>query len=94
LGLKTNSFGLMICVSKSPRQFLDLSLKTKWTMVYRLRHKTNGGRTARDTRRDLATLLRLKVSHARVFQSGHKTGGGTTICGARDIITEVVLRES
>jgi hypothetical protein len=29
LGLKTGSFGLMICASKSPRWFLSLGLKTK-----------------------------------------------------------------
>jgi hypothetical protein len=28
-GLKTGSYGLVICVSKSPRWFLDLCLKTK-----------------------------------------------------------------
>jgi hypothetical protein len=50
LGLKTGSFGLVIWVSKSPRWFLGLGLKTKWALVYRLRHKTNGGRSAQDTR--------------------------------------------
>jgi hypothetical protein len=54
LGLKTDSFGLMIWASKSPRRFLGLGLKTKWTSVCRLHHKINGGRLARDTRRDLA----------------------------------------
>jgi hypothetical protein len=34
LGLKIGSFGLVIWVSKSPRRFLCLSLKTKWTSVY------------------------------------------------------------
>jgi hypothetical protein len=46
LGLKTGSFGLVIWASKSPRRFLGLGLKTKWVSVYRLRHKTNGGRSA------------------------------------------------
>jgi hypothetical protein len=50
LGLKTGSFGLVIWASKSPRWFLGLGLKTKWALVYRLRHKTNGGRSAQDTR--------------------------------------------
>jgi hypothetical protein len=54
LGLKTDSFGLMIWSSKSPRRFLGLGLKTKWASVCRLHHKTDGGRLARDTRRDLA----------------------------------------
>jgi hypothetical protein len=57
LGLKTGSSGLVIWASKSPRRFLSLGLKTKWASVYRLRHKIDGGRSARDTRRDLAACL-------------------------------------
>jgi hypothetical protein len=53
LGLKTSSFGLVIWATKSPRWFLGLGLKTKQASVYRLRHKTNGGRLAWDTHRDL-----------------------------------------
>jgi hypothetical protein len=53
LGLKTDSSGLVICVSKSPQQFLDLGLKTKWASVCRLSYETDGGRSARDTCRDL-----------------------------------------
>jgi hypothetical protein len=34
---------------KSPRWFLGLGLKTMWTMVCRLRHKIDVGRTAWDT---------------------------------------------
>jgi hypothetical protein len=49
LGLKTGSFGLVIWVSKSPRRFLGLGLKTKQASVCRLRHKTDGGRSTRDT---------------------------------------------
>jgi hypothetical protein len=49
LGLKTDSFGLVIWVSKSPRRFLGLGLKTKQASVCRLRHKTDRGRSARDT---------------------------------------------
>jgi hypothetical protein len=60
LGLKTGSSGLMIWASKSPRQFLGLSLKTKQTSVCRLRHKINGWRSARDTRRDLVTCFAWK----------------------------------
>jgi hypothetical protein len=48
LGLKTGSFGLVIWVSKSPRRFLGLGLKIKWASVCRLRHKTDGGRSAWD----------------------------------------------
>jgi hypothetical protein len=50
LGLKTGSSGLVIWASKSLRRFLGLGLKTKWASVCRLRHKTDGGRSARDTR--------------------------------------------
>jgi hypothetical protein len=49
LGLKNGSSGLVIWVSKSPRRFLGLGLKAKQTSVCRLRHKTDGGRTAWDT---------------------------------------------
>jgi hypothetical protein len=54
LDLKTGSFGLVIWVSKSPQWFLGLDLKIKWASVYRLCHKTNGGKSTRDARRDLA----------------------------------------
>jgi hypothetical protein len=57
LDLKTDSFGLVIFASKSSRQFLGLGLKTKQASVYLLRHKTDGGRSARDTRRDLSAYL-------------------------------------
>jgi hypothetical protein len=60
LGLKTDIFSLVIWASKSPRQFLGLGLKTKWALVYWLRHKTDGGRSARDTRRDLAACFTWK----------------------------------
>jgi hypothetical protein len=49
LDLKTDSSDLVIWTSKSPRRFLGLSLKTKWVSVCRLRHKTDGGRSVRDT---------------------------------------------
>jgi hypothetical protein len=45
LGLKTDNYGLIICVLKLPRWFLCLYLKTKQTMVYRLHHKTDGRMT-------------------------------------------------
>jgi hypothetical protein len=50
LGLKTDSSSLVIWTLKSPRRFLVLSLKTKQDSVCRLRHKIDGGRSARDTR--------------------------------------------
>jgi hypothetical protein len=50
LGLKIGSSALVIWASKSPRRCLGLSLKSKWASVCRLRHKTDGGRSARDTR--------------------------------------------
>jgi hypothetical protein len=60
LGLKTGSSGLVIWSSKSPRQFLGLGFKTNQASVYRLRHKTDGGRLARDTHRDLAACFTWK----------------------------------
>jgi hypothetical protein len=57
LGLKNGSSGLVIWASKSSRQFLGLGLKTKQALVCRLRHKTDGGRSARDMRRDLAACF-------------------------------------
>jgi hypothetical protein len=60
LGLKTGSSGLVIWASKSLRRFLGLGLKTMQALVCRLRHKTDGGRSARDTRRDLAACLAWK----------------------------------
>jgi hypothetical protein len=60
LGLKTDIFGLVIWVSKSLRRFLGLGIKTKWASVYRLRHKTDGGRSAWDTHRDLVTCFAWK----------------------------------
>jgi hypothetical protein len=58
LGLKTDSSGLVIWASKSPQQFLGLGFKTK--QAYRLRHKIDGGRSVRDTHRDLAACLAWK----------------------------------
>jgi hypothetical protein len=46
LGLKNSSSGLVIWASKSPRRFLGLSLKTNQALICRLRHKTDGGRSA------------------------------------------------
>jgi hypothetical protein len=60
LGLKTGSYGLVIWVSKLPRLFLGLRLKTMQASVCRLRHKTNGERSTRDTRRDLAVCYAWK----------------------------------
>jgi hypothetical protein len=57
LCLKTGSYGLVIWASKSSRRFLGLSLKTKRASVCRLRHKTDGGRSARDTHQDLAACF-------------------------------------
>jgi hypothetical protein len=57
LGLKTGSSSLVIWASKSPRRFLGLGLKTMRASVCRLRHKTDGGRSAWDMRRDLAACF-------------------------------------
>jgi hypothetical protein len=60
LDLKTGSYGLVIWASKSPRRFLSLCLKTKQASACRLRQKTDGGRSARDTRRDLVGCFAWK----------------------------------
>jgi hypothetical protein len=57
LCLKTSSSDLLIWALKSLRQFLDLGIKTKQASVCRLRHKTDGWRSARDTCRDLAACF-------------------------------------
>jgi hypothetical protein len=57
LGIKISSSVLVIWASKSLRRFLSLSIKTKQTSICRLRHKTDGERSARDTYRDLAACL-------------------------------------
>jgi hypothetical protein len=88
LGLKTDSSSLVICASKSPRWCLGLGLKTKQTLVYRLRHnrqrEVGAGHASRSSR-----LLDVESSLARVFQSGLKTDGGATTGGARGTIIEV-----
>jgi hypothetical protein len=58
--VKTGSSSLVIRVSKSPRWFLVLGLKTKWASVCRLHCKTEGGRLGWDTRRDLAFCFAWK----------------------------------
>jgi hypothetical protein len=60
LGLKIGGFGSVIWVSKSPRRFLGLGLKTKKASVCRLHHKINGRRSAWDTYRDLAACFTWK----------------------------------
>jgi hypothetical protein len=60
LGLKTDSAGLVICASKSPRWFLGVGLKTKRVSICRLCHKTNGGRSVCDTCRDLTACFTWK----------------------------------
>jgi hypothetical protein len=54
LDLKTSSYSLVNCASKSLRWFFGLGLKNQQATVYRLCHKTNGRATAWDTRQDLA----------------------------------------
>jgi hypothetical protein len=54
---KPTAMGLVIWASKLPRWFLGLGLKTKQALVCRLRHKTDGRKSAWDTRRDLVACL-------------------------------------
>jgi hypothetical protein len=93
LDLKTGSSSLVICASKSPRRFLGLGLKTMQASVCQLRRKTDGGRSTRDTRRDLAAFG-MEASLASVSQSSLKTGGGATASGACGTITEVASEAS
>jgi hypothetical protein len=60
LGLKTGIFGLVIWSSKSLRWFLSFGLKTKQALVYWLRHKSNRGRLAWDTHRNLVACFAWK----------------------------------
>jgi hypothetical protein len=60
LGLKNDSSDLVIWASKLLRWFLGLGLKTKRASVYRLYHKTDGGRSAWDMRRYLAACFAWK----------------------------------
>jgi hypothetical protein len=60
LWASTNSTGLVISGSKSPRRFHGLGLKTKWASVCQLRYKTDGRTSAWDTHRDLAACFTLK----------------------------------
>jgi hypothetical protein len=61
LSLKTKVVeGFPVWASKSPRQFLGLGLKTKQASVCRLHHKTDGGRSAWETSRDLAACFTWK----------------------------------
>jgi hypothetical protein len=66
LGLKTGRCGLVIWPTKSPRRFLGLDIKTKWAMVYRLHHKTDGRiKTVWDMPQDLAACFTWKVVRPR-----------------------------
>jgi hypothetical protein len=68
LGPKTGSYGLVIWVLKSLRQFLCLCLKTKQAMACRLRHKTDGRmRTTWGTCRDLTACFMWNQVKLGVF---------------------------
>jgi hypothetical protein len=60
LGLKIDSFGLVIWASKSPRRFFGLGLKIKQVSVCRLHHKTNRERSTWDTHQDLVACFAWK----------------------------------
>jgi hypothetical protein len=62
LCLKTSSCSLVIWPTKSLWRFLSLVLKTKWVMIFRLRHKSDRRmKTAQDTCRDLAACYIWKL---------------------------------
>jgi hypothetical protein len=58
-GFASKSLGCFSPVWPQNRQlrFGDLGIKTKQVLVCRLCHKTDGGRTARDMRRDLVAYF-------------------------------------
>jgi hypothetical protein len=60
LGLNIDNSSLVIWASKSPQRFLGLGLKTKRASICQLHHKTDGGRSAWDTRRDVAACFAWK----------------------------------
>jgi hypothetical protein len=70
LSLKIGSYNLMIWVSKLPRWFLDLGLKTKQTLICWLRHKIDGWM------RRCETCVEIYRVASRVSKSGLKIGGG------------------
>jgi hypothetical protein len=89
LDLKIGSYSLVIWVSKSPRWFLVLDLKTKRDTVCRLRQKIDGMiETAHRMRRDLAGCFGWKQIGLGFF-SLPQNYGGVKEGGARGTITEV-----
>jgi hypothetical protein len=56
LGLKIGTYDLVIWVSKSPRRFLDLCLKTMQVSFCQLRHKADGRMRQRGTRVEIYRL--------------------------------------
>jgi hypothetical protein len=57
LGIKTDSYDLVICASVSPQQFLSLGLKTMQATVCLLHYKTDRSVMAWDTCRALAACF-------------------------------------
>jgi hypothetical protein len=57
LGLKTDSFGFHDLALKITVMVSWFGRKIKWASVYWLCHKTDGGRSAWNTRRDLAACF-------------------------------------
>jgi hypothetical protein len=93
-GLKTDSYGLVLRASKSQQWFLGMGLKTKWTTVYRLRHKINERmKMVRDTRRDLAvcfTWKQVRLGFSDLLSKLVEVG----VEGTREIIAEVAWSSS
>jgi hypothetical protein len=57
LGIKTGSFNLVIWVSKSPRRFLSLGLKTMWGFGLSVAPQNRRREDGADTHRDLAACF-------------------------------------
>jgi hypothetical protein len=105
LGLKTNIYGLVIWVSKSPRRFGGLGLKISATVFwFRPQNQADFGLSVvpQNCRREVGTgqasrssgLLLVEASRARVSQSGLKTGRDSTTGGPRGTIMEVASEVS
>jgi hypothetical protein len=95
LGLKIGGCGLVICPTKSPRWFLSLGLKTKWSMLCqfapqnRCADEDGIGHVSWSS-----GLLYLEASWTRVSQFCLETGEGVMTSGAHGIIVKVAWKWS
>jgi hypothetical protein len=96
LSYKTNSFGLVIWVSKSPRQFPDFDLKPKRAMICRLHSKTDEMmKTTWGTHHDLAAYFTWKQAGIEFFlccqAPSHAAGRFSFFLGLEFIFARTLL---